>query len=58
MKGKTNTVTLFSAGFIALLPALQLVTGENDFQAIISFVMWILIGAIIVKVLAIFAGVS
>lgn len=58
MKGPSKSVTLLSAGFVGLLPALQLVTGEDDFQAVISFVLWILVGVVIVKVLAIFAGVS
>lgn len=58
MKGKPTGAGFLAVGLVGLQPALQLVTHEDDFQAVISFVIWILVGIVIVKLLAIFAGVS
>lgn len=58
METKMNGAGLMSVGLMGLLPALAMAADADDFQALISFVLWILIGAVIVKVLVIFAGIS
>lgn len=57
MKGKIEGSGLMAVG-LGLLPQMGLELKLDDLSAALSFVLWILIGLLIVKVLAIFAGVS
>ncbi|MDP2935218.1 MAG: hypothetical protein Q8O86_01870 [Dehalococcoidia bacterium] len=59
MKGKLiEGGGLLSVGLLGLLPELGLGLKMEDFNALVGFVLWILIGLVVVKVLAILAGVS
>ncbi|MDO8691868.1 MAG: hypothetical protein Q7R39_18000 [Dehalococcoidia bacterium] len=57
MDGKTKAAGFLAVGFLAVLPALEKAMEGDDFQAVATFVMWILLGLVVVKVLAILAGV-
>lgn len=58
MEGKTRGTGVLAVSLVGLLPALEMAAKPDDFEAFIAFIMWILIGAVIVKILVIFAGVS
>jgi len=58
MKGKIDASGLMAAGVLAFLPQMSPAFKIDDLSAALGFVLWILIGLLIVKVLAIFAGVS
>ncbi len=57
MDSKTKGAGFLAVGFMAVLPVLEKALEGDDFQAVATFVMWILLGLVIVKVLAILAGV-
>lgn len=58
MKGRIEGSGLNLVATLGVLPIVGLDLKVDDLGAALSFVMWILIGLLIVKVLAIFAGVS
>lgn len=58
MKGKIHGTGFTMVATLGVLPIVGLDLRMDDLGAALSFVMWILIGLLIVKVLAIFAGVS
>ena len=58
MKDEMGTSGLMAVGILGLLPGMGLGLKVEDFSAVLTFVMWVLIGLLVVKVLAIFAGVS
>lgn len=58
MKGKIHGTGFTMVATLGVLPIIGLDLRVDDLSAALSFVMWILISLLIVKVLAIFAGVS
>lgn len=58
MKTKFGENGYLAAGLIGLTPALEWGLKLDDFSAAASFLLWILLGLIVVKILAIVAGIS
>ncbi len=58
MERNNKGTGLLAVGLVGLLPAILAASKPDDFQAVLAFVAWILAGIVLVKILAIFAGVS
>ena len=57
MESNNKSAGFLAVGLLGLLPAIQAASKPDDFQAVLAFVAWILAGIVVVKILAIFAGV-